>query len=321
MKLATDFKIKLRRLLIGFFGLLIFSLIFDPIQFSDFQFSWIFRYGLGGFLFVAGMLLAAISGRQLRLYGRSDDKHLPRGTTDQFVTRGLYAHLRHPAFQGFCLLTFGIGLLVNSPTFVFVAAPLADAYILYFALTREEQEAFQKFGSEYEKYLQRVPAFWPPFLFKWTLKKICYAPIGIIHTPFKTMDAVPKSPVNGKTFEAEVEIFPEYSDGLLDVEGFSHLILIFHLHLRRNFKLKIIPRRARQVHGVFATRSPNRPNPIGLSVVRLLKVEGNRLIIKNIDIIDGTPLLDIKPYIPEIDAAEEVKLGWLETENGQGGSG
>jgi len=148
------------------------------------------------------------------------------------------------------------------------------------------------------------------------MKKICYTPIGIIHSPFKEMSEVPKSPVNGKAFEAEVEIFPEYADGLLDVEGFSHLILIYHLHLRKNFSLQIIPRRARQVHGVFATRSPNRPNPIGLSVVQLVGIEKNRLKVKNIDILDGSPLLDIKPYIPEMDAAEEVKLGWLEEEKG-----
>jgi tRNA (adenine37-N6)-methyltransferase len=101
-------------------------------------------------------------------------------------------------------------------------------------------------------------------------------------------------------------------DGLLDLSGFSHIYLIYHFHRSEGFKLKVTPFLDNQAHGVFATRAPMRPNQIGISVVKLLNVRGNILEIENVDILDGTPLLDIKPYIPAFDIHETEKCGWME---------
>lgn len=144
------------------------------------------------------------------------------------------------------------------------------------------------------------------------MRKIIYKPIGIIHTPFKKCEGTPIQPKAGKDIEAKVEIFSEYVDGLKDLDKFSHIILIYHLHLSKGFKLRVIPYMDDKKRGVFATRAPKRPNPIGISVVRLVKIEKNILYIKDIDIVDGTPLLDIKPYVPQFDEAEDIKIGWLE---------
>ncbi|GAI20247.1 unnamed protein product, partial [marine sediment metagenome] len=108
------------------------------------------------------------------------------------------------------------------------------------------------------------------------------------------------------------EVFPEYAEGLKDVEGFSHIILIYHFHLSRRPFLKVKPYMDNEAHGVFAMRGPSRPNPIGISVVRLIKIRENILHIQDVDIVDGTPLLDIKPYVPEFDIREAEKIGWLE---------
>jgi len=143
-------------------------------------------------------------------------------------------------------------------------------------------------------------------------REIIYKPIGVIRTPFKSPVGVPIQPSAGKGIKGLVEIFPEYTEGLKDLEGFSHIILIYHFHLVKKFSLKVIPYMDNEYRGVFATRAPARPNPIGISVVRLVKIEGNKLYIEDVDIVDGTPLLDIKPYVPEFDYRPEVKIGWLE---------
>jgi tRNA-Thr(GGU) m(6)t(6)A37 methyltransferase TsaA len=143
-----------------------------------------------------------------------------------------------------------------------------------------------------------------------TMKKIIYKPIGIIHTPFKDATGTPHQPTAGKKVEGIVEIQPEYVEGLDDLEGFSHLILIYHLHLSIGYTLKVKPFMHDYFRGVFATRSPKRPNPIGISVVRLVKVKKGRIYVKGLDIIDGTPLLDIKPYIPD-DRQRVERIGWL----------
>jgi len=143
-------------------------------------------------------------------------------------------------------------------------------------------------------------------------REIIYKPIGVIRTPFKSPVGVPIQPSAGKGIKGLVEIFPEYMEGLKDLEGFSHIILIYHFHLVKKFSLKVIPYMDNEYRGVFATRAPARPNPIGISVVRLVKIEGNKLYIEDVDIVDGTPLLDIKPYVPEFDYRPEVKIGWLE---------
>ena len=144
------------------------------------------------------------------------------------------------------------------------------------------------------------------------MKEIRYKPIGVIHTPFKEPRGTPIQPSAAEGVNGIVEIFPEYVEGLEDLEGFSHIILIYHFHLAGKPSLKVRPYMDDKTHGVFATRSPSRPNPIGISVVRLLRIEGNRLHIQDIDIIDGTPLLDIKPYVPEFDIRKVSKKGWLE---------
>ena len=141
--------------------------------------------------------------------------------------------------------------------------------------------------------------------------KIEYQPIGIIHTPYTDLAGMPIQPVGAAGVEGTVEVFAEYRDGLRDLEGFSHIILLYHLHCSKGFKLHVTPFLDTESRGLFATRAPKRPNPIGLSVVKLRKVEGGVLSVENVDMLDGTPLLDIKPYIPAFDAQRQVRTGWF----------
>jgi len=145
-----------------------------------------------------------------------------------------------------------------------------------------------------------------------SMDEIKYKPIGIIHSPFKEPKGTPIQPAGAKDIEGIVEVFLEYAEGLRDIEGFSHIILLYHFHLSKGPALVAKPYMDNETHGVFAMRGPNRPNPIGISVVRLVKVEGNMLHIRDVDIVDGTPLLDIKPYVPEFDIREVKGIGWLE---------
>jgi len=146
------------------------------------------------------------------------------------------------------------------------------------------------------------------------VSEIRYKPIGIIHSPFKEPHGTPIQPTAARDIEGTVEIFPEYVGGLKDIEGFSHVILIYHFHLSKGWTLEVKPYMDDQLRGVFATRAPARPNPIGMSIVHLNRVEEERLYIRDVDIVDGTPLLDIKPYVSEFDAQEVERTGWL-TEN------
>jgi tRNA-Thr(GGU) m(6)t(6)A37 methyltransferase TsaA len=144
-----------------------------------------------------------------------------------------------------------------------------------------------------------------------TIKGITYKPIGTIHSPFKEIEGTPIQPTGAKGIAGTVEIDPEYSDGLKDIEGFSHIILIYHFHLSEGYLLKVKPFLDDNLHGVFTTRAPRRPNPIGMSVVKLISVDDCILHIEDVDIVDGTPLLDIKPYVPEFDARKTERIGWL----------
>jgi tRNA (adenine37-N6)-methyltransferase len=144
---------------------------------------------------------------------------------------------------------------------------------------------------------------------------ILYTPIGVIHSPFKESNGTPIQPVAAPDSVATVEVFTDYIEGLKDIEGFSHLILIFHMHLIKNPQLRVIPFLDTEEHGVFATRAPGRPNPIGFSVVKLEKTNNNILHITGIDIIDGSPLLDIKPFVPAFDVRQADKTGWLKKIN------
>lgn len=139
-----------------------------------------------------------------------------------------------------------------------------------------------------------------------------YKPIGVIHSPFKEPEGTPIQPAGAGGIGGKVKVFPQYAEGLKDLEGFSHIILIYHFHLAKESVLIQKPYMDTEPHGVFAIRSPSRPNPIGFSIVRLVGIEGNTLDIQDLDILDGTPLLDIKPYVPEFDARKAEKIGWLE---------
>ena len=148
--------------------------------------------------------------------------------------------------------------------------------------------------------------------------KIEYTPIGRIHSPHTSTSGMPIQPSGAGQFSGTVEVFAPYVDGLKDLEGFSHIILLYSFHRASGYDLEVVPFLDTKPHGVFATRAPKRPNPIGLSVVRLVQAEGRMLRVENIDVLDQTPLLDIKPYVPHFDAPETnslapVRTGWLET--------
>jgi len=143
------------------------------------------------------------------------------------------------------------------------------------------------------------------------MKAIRYKSIGVIHTPFKDIKGMPIQPMGARGTQGIVQIEPEYVQGVQDLEGFSHLILIYHFHLSEGYSLQVKPFLDDVLHGVFATRAPKRPNPIGISLVKLIKVEGGTLHIEDVDMVDGTPLLDIKPYVPEFDSQKAERIGWL----------
>jgi len=137
-------------------------------------------------------------------------------------------------------------------------------------------------------------------------------PIGIIHSPFTEPKGMPIQPAGAAGVTGTVEVFEAYRDGLADLDGFSHVVLLYCFHLSEGFKLRVTPFMDTVERGLFATRAPKRPNPIGLSIVELDHIEEGILHIRNVDIVDGTPLLDIKPYVPEFDSPHEVRTGWLE---------
>ena len=142
------------------------------------------------------------------------------------------------------------------------------------------------------------------------MMEFCMKPIGVIHTPFKENDGTPIQS-SRSTASGEIEIFPEYEAGLESIEGLSHLILIYVFHLALNStELMVKPFLDNTQHGVFSTRFYRRPNSIGLSVVHLIERNGLSLKLQNVDMLDGTPLLDIKPYVPEFDVHTVEKLGW-----------
>jgi tRNA-Thr(GGU) m(6)t(6)A37 methyltransferase TsaA len=143
-------------------------------------------------------------------------------------------------------------------------------------------------------------------------EEIIYRPIGVIHSPFKTPRGTPIQPEGAKGVKGKVIIKNEYKEGLKDLQGFSHIILIYQFHLTKSYSLIVRPYMDNNLHGVFATRAPKRPNPIGISVVKLVEIEDNVLEIEDVDVIDGTPLLDIKPYVPDFDIRKVEKIGWLQ---------
>jgi len=146
----------------------------------------------------------------------------------------------------------------------------------------------------------------------WThARSLAIAPIGLIHTPFKHAEGTPIQGIAGKQAEGVVEVLRDLIEGLRDLEGFVRLWLIYLFDRAAEVQLVVRPYLDTAERGVFATRSPVRPNHIGISVVRLLRVEQNRLHIADVDMLDGTPLLDIKPYVPAFDSFEQSNAGWL----------
>ncbi len=140
---------------------------------------------------------------------------------------------------------------------------------------------------------------------------ISYTPIGVIHTPFRDPAGMPIQPRSAGGITGTVEIYPDYTAGLKDLDGFSRIILVYHFNRCTGWSAELVPFLDTRPRGVFSTRAPRRPNPIGISIVRLIGIEGHILTIEGVDMLDGTPLLDIKPYIPGLDAYCEEKTGWF----------
>jgi len=143
------------------------------------------------------------------------------------------------------------------------------------------------------------------------MQTITYSPIGVVRSPFTTLAGMPIQTVAAAAIAATIELEPSYAAGLRDIDAFSYLLIISHLHLMQGYALEVTPFMDTQTHGVFATRSPRRPNPIGLSIVRLVRVEGATLHIEEVDLVDGTPVLDIKPYVPQLDDRAAERIGWF----------
>ena len=145
------------------------------------------------------------------------------------------------------------------------------------------------------------------------MDEVQYSPIGVVHSPLAPDEHTPPRRLDRRGLEGTVEVFPQYAEGLRDLAGFSHVVLLCHLHLSSGFSLSVMPPGETVTHGVFATRSPRRPNPISLTVVRLLRTEGALLHVADLDLVDGTPVLDIKPYFTSIYNGDEVRTGWMKT--------
>ncbi len=143
------------------------------------------------------------------------------------------------------------------------------------------------------------------------MEPVTYQPIGVIRTPFTDIEGMPVQASAAAGVPGRIELDARFAEGLRDIDGFSHLVLIYHLHRMTDQRLTVTPFLDVSPHGIFATRSPARPNPIGLSTVRLISVAGAALEIEDVDMLDGTPLLDLKPYVPAFDDRENARIGWF----------
>lgn len=143
------------------------------------------------------------------------------------------------------------------------------------------------------------------------MEPVVFSPIGIVHSPHRELSGMPVQPPSAVEFIGEIEILPEFTEGLLDIEGFSRLMIFYHLHKSTGPLLSAKPFLDTVPHGVFASRIPRRPNALGFSIVRLLSRKENILQIRDVDILDGTPVLDIKPYVPAFDSYPNEQSGWF----------
>ncbi len=143
-------------------------------------------------------------------------------------------------------------------------------------------------------------------------KEISIQPIGVIHTPHHDISNMPIQPIAAVGIKGYIELFPEYVDGLTDLQGFSHITLVYHFHKIEGYQLMVKPFMDNVEHGIFACKAPKRPNAIGISTVKLLKVENNLVHIEMVDMLDQTPLIDIKPFFPKYDNRLDTKSGWLD---------
>lgn len=145
---------------------------------------------------------------------------------------------------------------------------------------------------------------------------INFRPIGYFQTPHEDVRGMPIQPPGASGVHGSITVLPDFLEGLKDIEGFSYLIVLYHLHEITSQELTVTPFLDKTPHGIFATRSPSRPNPIGLSVLRLLDVKGDTLLLQNVDVLDGTPVIDIKPYVPDFDVWPAKRVGWFEGKSG-----
>jgi len=143
--------------------------------------------------------------------------------------------------------------------------------------------------------------------------RFVFQSIGIIHSPHKEISKIPIQPVFCNDIEGTIILNNRYTDGLKDLQGFSHIYLFYYFDRSQKTCLRLKPYLSDHEHGIFATRAPHRPNKLGMSLVRLDRIENNTLYVRDLDILDGTPLLDIKPYIQRFDSREDVKSGWQDT--------
>ncbi|MGB9887818.1 MAG: tRNA (N6-threonylcarbamoyladenosine(37)-N6)-methyltransferase TrmO [Moorellales bacterium] len=140
-------------------------------------------------------------------------------------------------------------------------------------------------------------------------------PIGVVHSPYRRLEEAPRQ---GRLSDqpAELEIYPQYAEGLQDVDQASHLVVLYWCHLASRERLKTRTPFGPEPRGVFACRSPGRPNPIAFCVAELVEVKGNRLVVRGVDAVDGSPLLDLKPYFPDLDSVPHARVGWFERRKG-----
>jgi tRNA-Thr(GGU) m(6)t(6)A37 methyltransferase TsaA len=144
------------------------------------------------------------------------------------------------------------------------------------------------------------------------MQEIVINPIGVILTPHEKIEGMPVQPSGAAGIRGRAVLNEEFVEGLMDLEGFSHATLVYHFHKTEGYALTVIPFMDTKAHGIFATRAPKRPNHIGLSTVRILSIEGNTVVFDGADMLNETPLIDIKPYFPKYDSPTDTRAGWLE---------